>query len=57
MLIQLQKLGLKGKLFRDSTRLFILESLSKGEKYAPQIEEELNQSQTNVSWLQSSGSY
>jgi Bacterial regulatory protein, arsR family len=57
MLIQLQKLGLKGKLFRDSTRLFILESLSKGEKYAPQIEEELNQSQTNVSELQSSGSY
>jgi DNA-binding transcriptional ArsR family regulator len=50
--LQLQKLGLKAKLFRglgDSTRLSILESLRAGEKSTSQIVEEVEQSQSNVS--------
>lgn len=52
MSIQLQKLGLKAKLFRglgDSTRLSILESLRAGEKSTSQIVEQVGQSQSNVS--------
>jgi DNA-binding transcriptional ArsR family regulator len=52
MLIQLQKLTLKAKLFRglgDSTRLSILESLRKDEKTASQIVAETGQSQSNIS--------
>ena len=52
MSIQLQKLGLKAKLFRglaDSTRLSILECLRKGEKSNFQIVIETGQSQSNVS--------
>jgi DNA-binding transcriptional ArsR family regulator len=52
MSLQLQKLGLKAKLFRglgDSTRLSILESLRAGEKSTSQIVEEVRQSQSNVS--------
>lgn len=52
MSIQIQRLELKAKLYRgfgDSTRLSILESLSKGEKSASQITMEVNQSQSNVS--------
>ena len=50
--IQLQKLGLKAKLFRglgDSTRLSILESLRGGEKTTSQIVTETGQSQSNIS--------
>jgi DNA-binding transcriptional ArsR family regulator len=50
--IQLQKLGLKAKLFRglgDSTRLSILESLRGGEKATSQIVTETGQSQSNIS--------
>jgi DNA-binding transcriptional ArsR family regulator len=50
--IQLQKLGLKAKLFRglgDSTRLSILESLREGEKTTSQIVTETGQSQSNIS--------
>ena len=50
--IQLQKLGLKAKLFRglgDSTRLSILECLREGEKSNSQIVIETGQSQSNVS--------
>jgi DNA-binding transcriptional ArsR family regulator len=52
MLIQLQKLSLKAKLFRglgDSTRLSILESLRKGEKTTSEIVKETGQGQSNVS--------
>jgi DNA-binding transcriptional ArsR family regulator len=52
MSIQLQKLGLKSKLFRglgDPTRLSILESLREGEKPAFQIVKETGQSQSNIS--------
>ena len=52
MSIQLQKLGLKAKLFRglgDSTRLSILECLREGEKSNSQIVIETGQSQSNVS--------
>lgn len=52
MSMQLQKLGLKAKLFRglgDPTRLAILESLKEGEKAASQIVLETGQSQPNVS--------
>jgi DNA-binding transcriptional ArsR family regulator len=52
MSIQLQKLGLKAKLFRglgDPTRLLILETLRKGEKTTSQIVLETGQSQSNVS--------
>lgn len=52
MSMQMQKLGLKAKLFRglgDPTRLSILESLSEGEKSASQIIKETKQSQPNVS--------
>ena len=52
MSIQLQKLGLKAKLFRglgDPTRLSILESLREGEKSTSQIVLETGQSQSNVS--------
>jgi DNA-binding transcriptional ArsR family regulator len=52
MSIQLQKLGLKAKLFRglgDSTRLSILESLREGEKSTSQIVDQVRQSQSNVS--------
>jgi DNA-binding transcriptional ArsR family regulator len=50
--IQLQRLGLKAKLFRglgDSTRLSILESLREGEKPTSQIVKETGHSQSNVS--------
>jgi DNA-binding transcriptional ArsR family regulator len=50
--IQLQKLGLKAKLFRglgDSTRLSILECLREGEKTTSQIVTETRQSQSNIS--------
>jgi DNA-binding transcriptional ArsR family regulator len=50
--IQLQKLGLKAKLFRglgDPTRLSILESLRQGEKTTSQIVIETGQSQSNIS--------
>jgi DNA-binding transcriptional ArsR family regulator len=50
--IQLQKLGLKSKLFRglgDPTRLSILESLREGEKAAFQLVKETGQSQSNIS--------
>jgi DNA-binding transcriptional ArsR family regulator len=52
MSIQLQRLGLKAKLFRglgDPTRLSILESLRAGEKSTSQIVEQVEQSQSNVS--------
>jgi DNA-binding transcriptional ArsR family regulator len=52
MSIQLQKLGLKAKLFRglgDPTRLSILEALREGEKTTSQIVLETGQSQSNVS--------
>lgn len=52
MSIQLQKLGLKAKLFRglgDSTRLSILECLRGGEKTTSQIVTETSQSQSNIS--------
>jgi DNA-binding transcriptional ArsR family regulator len=52
MSIQLQKLGLKAKLFRglgDPTRLSILETLREGEKTTSQIVLETGQSQSNVS--------
>ena len=52
MSIQLQKLGLKAKLFRglgDPTRLSILESLRQGEKTTSQIVIETDQSQSNIS--------
>jgi DNA-binding transcriptional ArsR family regulator len=52
MSIQLQKLGLKAKLFRglsDSTRLSILESLRQGEKTTSQLVTETGHSQSNVS--------
>jgi DNA-binding transcriptional ArsR family regulator len=52
MSIQLQKLGLKAKLFRglgDTTRLSILESLRQGEKSTSQIVIETGQSQSNIS--------
>ena len=52
MSIQLQKLGLKAKLFRglgDPTRLSILETLREGEKATSQIVLETGQSQSNVS--------
>jgi DNA-binding transcriptional ArsR family regulator len=52
MLIQLQKLGLKAKIFRrlgDPTRLSILETLREGEKTTSQIVLETGQSQSNVS--------
>lgn len=50
--IQIQKLGLKAKLFRglgDTTRLSILESLRMGEKTTSEIVNETNQSQSNIS--------
>jgi len=50
--IQLQKLGLKAKLFRglgDTTRLSILECLRQGEKTTSQIVAEIGQSQSNIS--------
>jgi DNA-binding transcriptional ArsR family regulator len=50
--IELQKLGLKAKLFRglgDSTRLSILECLREGEKTTSQIVTETSQSQSNIS--------
>lgn len=50
--IQLQKLGLKAKLFKglgDPTRLSILESLREEEKSASQIVKETGQSQSNIS--------
>jgi DNA-binding transcriptional ArsR family regulator len=50
--IQLQKLGLKAKLFRglgDSTRLSILECLRQAEKTTSQIVTETGQSQSNIS--------
>ena len=52
MSIQLQKLGLKAKLFRglgDPTRLSILESLREGEKTTSQIVIETGQNQSNIS--------
>ena len=52
MLIQLQRLSLKAKLFRglgDSTRLAILESLRNGEKTTTDIVKEIGQGQSNVS--------
>jgi DNA-binding transcriptional ArsR family regulator len=52
MSIQLQKLGLKAKLFRglgDTTRLSILESFREGEKTTSQIVIETGQSQSNIS--------
>jgi DNA-binding transcriptional ArsR family regulator len=52
MSMQVQKLGLKAKLFRglgDPTRLSILESLRQGERSASQIVAETRQSQPNVS--------
>lgn len=52
MLIQLQRLSLKAKLFRglgDSTRLSILESLRNGEKTTTDIVKEIGQGQSNVS--------
>src|SRR5581483_8278819 len=52
MSIQLQKLGLKAKLFRglgDPTRLSILETLREGEKTTSQIVLETGHSQSNVS--------
>lgn len=52
MLMQLEKLKLKAKLFRglgDSTRLAILELLRKGEKTTSQIVKATGQSQSNVS--------
>lgn len=52
MLIQLQRLSLKAKLFRglgDSTRLSILESLRNGEKSTTDIVKEIGQGQSNVS--------
>ena len=52
MSIQLQKLGLKAKLFRglgDTTRLSILECLRQGEKTTSQIVAEIGQSQSNIS--------
>jgi DNA-binding transcriptional ArsR family regulator len=52
MLIQLQRLALKAKLFRglgDSTRLSILESLRNGEKTTSEIVKEIGQGQSNVS--------
>ena len=52
MSIQLQKLGLKAKLFRglgDTTRLSILECLRQGEKTTSQIVAETGQSQSNIS--------
>ena len=52
MLIQLQRLSLKAKLFRglgDSTRLAILESLRCGEKTTTDIVKEIGQGQSNVS--------
>jgi DNA-binding transcriptional ArsR family regulator len=50
--IQLQKLGLKAKLFRglsDSTRLSILECLREGEKTTSQIVTQTGQTQSNIS--------
>jgi DNA-binding transcriptional ArsR family regulator len=50
--IQLQKLGLKAKLFRglgDPTRLSILESLRECERTTSQIVIETGQSQSNIS--------
>ena len=52
MSIQLQKLGLKAKLFRglgDPTRLSILEALREGEKTTSQIVLETGQRPSNVS--------
>jgi len=52
MSLQLQKLGLKAKLFRglgDPTRLSILETMRGGEKTTSQIVLETGQSQSNVS--------
>jgi DNA-binding transcriptional ArsR family regulator len=52
MSIQLQKLGLKAKLFRglgDPTRLSILESLREDEKSTSEIVRETGQSQPNIS--------
>lgn len=49
---QLQRLGLKAKLFRglgDPTRLSILEVLREGEKSASDVVKEVGQSQSNVS--------
>ncbi len=52
MSIQLQKLGLKAKLFRglgDSTRLSILECLREGEKTTSQLVIDIGQNQSNIS--------
>ncbi|MFL6496046.1 MAG: ArsR/SmtB family transcription factor [Nitrososphaera sp.] len=52
MSLQMQRLGLKAKLFRglgDSTRLSILVSLRSGERSTSQIVKEVVQSQSNVS--------
>ena len=52
MSIQLQKLGLKAKLFRglgDSTRLSILECLREGEKTTSQLVIDTGQNQSNIS--------
>jgi DNA-binding transcriptional ArsR family regulator len=52
MLMQLQRLSLKAKLFRglgDSTRLSILEALRNGEKTTSEIVTDTGQSQSNVS--------
>jgi DNA-binding transcriptional ArsR family regulator len=54
MLIHLQRLELKAKLFRgfaDPIRLSILKSLREGEKTTSEIVKEVNQSQSNVSCL------
>ncbi|HJT46940.1 MAG TPA: metalloregulator ArsR/SmtB family transcription factor [Nitrososphaeraceae archaeon] len=52
MSIQVQKLGLKAKLFRglgDPTRLSILESMREAEKTTSQIVIETGHSQSNIS--------
>ena len=52
MLIQIQRLSLKAKLFRglaDTTRLSILELLREGEKTTSEIVKETKHNQSNVS--------
>lgn len=52
ILINIQKLSLKAKLFRglaDTTRLSILECLRNGEKTTSEIVKETNQNQSNIS--------
>lgn len=52
MLINIQKLSLKAKLFRglaDTTRLSILECLRNGEKTTSEIVKETSQNQSNIS--------